>query len=96
MTNFQVTLLSGKATPLIAAGQPNVYASFLIIQNNAGANVTFGGSTVTASIGIVVASGAPGGSSTMQFNFPRGCLLNNVYLFGTAGNLIQVCYEPSV
>lgn len=94
MTNFQVTL-GAAATPLIKAGNPNVYASFLIIQDNAGANLRFGGSTVSSTSGILLSSGTPGGSSTMQFNFPRGCLLNNVYLAGTNGNVIDVAYEPS-
>ena len=95
MTNFQVVIGSGARTPLIAAGQPNVYASFLIIQDGAAANVRIGGSTVSATSGIVLIAGTPGGSATMQFNFPRGTLLNNIYLAGTAGNVIDIAYEPS-
>lgn len=97
MINFQVTIGSGTRTPLIAAGLPPVYASFLIIQDNAGANVRFGGSTVSSTSGILLAFAAtpPGGSSTMQFNFPRGALLNNIYLAGTTGNVIDIAYEPS-
>jgi len=92
MINFQVTLGAGK-TPLIAAGQPNVYASWLVLQDNAAAVFRMGGSTVSATSGISI--GVGGGSVTGDFSFPRGCLLNNVYLFGTAGNIIDVCYEPS-
>lgn len=95
MTNFQVTIGAGTRTPLIAAGQPNVYASFLIVQDNAAANVRVGGSTVSSTSGILLALGSPGGSATMQFNFPRGALLNNIYLAGTAGNVIDIAYEPS-
>ena len=95
MINFGVTLTAAK-TPLIAAGSPNVYASFLIIQNNSGATLNFGGPTVSGSRGITISTGSPGGSSTMQFNFPRGCLLNNVYIFGTNGDIVDVAYEPSM
>ena len=94
MNNFQVTIGAGTRTPLIAAGSPNVYASMLIIQNSAGANCRFGGSTVTSASGIVLATGSPGGSATITLAPPRGCLLNNIYLAGTAGNVIDICYEP--
>lgn len=94
MISFQVTLGAAK-TPLIAAGLPPAYASFLIIQNNAAASIHIGGTTVSSTLGILIANGTPPGSATMQFAFPRGCCLNNVYLFGTAGNIIDVVYEPS-
>ncbi len=97
MINFQVTIGAGTRTPLIAAGLPPVYASFLIIQDNAGANCRFGGSTVTSSSGVLLAFAAspPGGSATCQLAIPRGACLNNIYLAGTAGNIIDICYEPS-
>ena len=97
MINFQVTLGSGARTPLIAAGSPPVYASFLIIQDNAGANMRFGGSTVTSSVGILLAFAAspPGGSATCQLAMPRGACLNNIFIAGTAANIIDICYEPS-
>ena len=93
MTNFQITLVGTGANPLIAAGKPNVYASWMVIQDNAGANLRMGGSTVSATSGVVITTS--GGSVTGQFNFPRGCLLNNVNIAGTPGNTIDVCYEPS-
>ena len=95
MINFQVTIGSGTRTPLIAAGLPPVYASWLVVQDNAGANLRVGGSTVSATSGILLASGTPGGSVTGTFNFPRGSCLNNCYLAGTTGNVIDVCFEPS-
>lgn len=95
MTNFQCTIGSGTRTPLIAAGLPNVYASVLTIQNSAGANVRVGGSTVTSTSGLVLATGSPGGSITLAPSIPRGILLNNVYLAGTTGNVIDILYEPS-
>lgn len=94
MISFQV-ILGAAATPLITAGAPNQYASWLVVQNNAGASVTMGGPTVTATNGVVISSGSPGGSVTGAFEFPRGACLNNIYLFGTAGNAINIVYEPS-
>lgn len=93
MINLGVTL-TAVATPLVS-GARNAYASFLVIQNNSGATLNFGGPTVSATRGITISTGTPGGSSTQQFNFPRGCCLNNVYLFGTVGDIVDICYEPS-
>lgn len=93
MTNLQVTI-GASATP-IYSGARNYYASFLIIQNNAAHNCAFGGAGVTITNGIILASGSPGGSSTMQFNFPRGACLNNLYIAGTQGDVINVCYEAA-
>ena len=94
MTSLQVTLGSS-ATPIYSSTTRKYYASFLQIQNNAGHNCAYGGANVTLSTGIVIASGSPGGSSTMQFNFPRGACLNNLYLVGTQGDLITVAYEDA-
>lgn len=93
MQNFQITLVGTGANPLIASGNPNVYASWMVIQDNAGANLRMGGPSVSSTSGIAISTG--GGSVTGQFNFPRGCLLNNVYIAGTAGNVIDIAYEPS-
>lgn len=94
MIDFQVTL-GAAATPLIAAGSPNKYASWLVIQNTASHQVNMGGATVTATRGIAISSGSPGGSVTGQFSFPRGACLNNIYLFGTVADVINVTYEAS-
>ena len=92
MISFQVTL-GATATPLVASTVPPKYASWLVVQDNAGAGVRMGGPTVTASLGISIGTG--GGSVTGEFSFPRGTCLNNIYLFGTNGNVIDITYEPS-
>ena len=94
MIDFTVTL-SG-ATPLIAKGLPPAYASLLVIQDKSGANVAFGGSTIATTGGITLVAGSPGGSVTMPLPFPRGACLNNIYLLGTNGNVINIAHEPSV
>ena len=93
MIDLQVT--TGAAATPIYSGSRNFYASFLIIQNNSAGSIRFGGPTVTSSRGILIANGTPPGSATMQFNFPRGACLNNLFIFGTAGLVIDVVYEPS-
>ena len=65
---LQITLGSG-ATPIIPkAVVPANSASWsmLIIQNNAGHVVRVGDSTVSATKGIALASGSPGGSLTRR------------------------------
>lgn len=93
MKNFQVTLVGTGANPLIAAGLPPVYASWMVIQDNAGDDVRMGGATVSSTSGVLISNS--GGSVTGQFNFPRGTCLNNCYIAGTAGNIIDIAYEDS-
>ena len=93
MINFQITLVGTGANPLIAPGLPPKYASWLVIQDNAAGALRMGGSTVSSTSGISLSTS--GGSVTGQFNFPRGACLNNIYLAGTAGNVIDICYEDS-
>jgi hypothetical protein len=93
MRLLQVTL-GAAATPITT--DKNLYASFLIIQNNAAAAVRVGDNTVSASKGILLSGGtAPGGSATNQFPFPRGTHLSDWYLFGTSTQIIDILYEPS-
>lgn len=92
MRLIQVTLGSG-ATPITT--NTNIYCSLLICQDNAAANVRIGDNTVSATKGILLALGTPGGSATLQINTPRGTHLADYFLFGTAGNLIDILYEPS-
>ena len=93
MISFQLTL-GAAATPLIAAGLPTKYASWLVVQDTAGHAVNMGGPTVTSTTGIALSVG--GGSVTGTFNFPRGACLNNIFLFGTAADVINITYEPSM
>lgn len=94
MRLLQVTLLAG-ATPITTDSK--IYSSFLVVQNNAAANVRLGDNTVSATRGILLAtaSPAPGGSATIQLNFPRGAHLSEWYLFGTAGQVIDILYEQA-
>lgn len=87
MINFQVQLSAG-ANPLIAAGLPPVYASWLSI-SSAGA-LRFGGPTVSATAGRPIAANTP---LDISFDTLRGGCLNNMYVAG-AGT-VDVCYEPS-
>ncbi len=98
MRLIQVTLGSGatQITPnLDASTGKNIYASALIIQNNAANACRVGDNTVTTSRGIALPPGSPGGSSTITFTMTRGSLLSQWYIAGTSGNVIDVLYETA-
>ena len=88
----QVTLGTGatQVSPL------NINVQSLEIQNNAAHNCRVGDSTVTASKGILLAFNAtpPGGAFTLDLDFPRGTILSQWYIAGTAADVIDVLYEP--
>ena len=88
----QITLTSS-ATPLIAAGSPNVYASALQVQNNSIHNARVGDNTVTASRGVAI--GSVGGGFYTAPCPPKGTLLNQWFVFGTAGDVIDFLYESA-
>ena len=97
MRLLQVTLLAG-ATPIVTnpttTGASNpIYASTLIFQDNAAANCRVGDNTVSATRGILITSGSPGGSVGLVIATPRGTHLADYFLFGTAGNVIDILYE---
>lgn len=92
MRLIQLTLGAG-ATQLTT--NANLYASLLIVQDNAAANVRVGDNTVSATKGILLALGAPGGSATLQIMAPHGTHLIDYFLFGTAGNVIDILYETA-
>ena len=92
MINDSVTV-SASSVALVTSTTRNVYASLLIIQNNSGATCLIGGSGVSATRGIQLATGTPGGSATMQFSSPRGICLNQVFIYGTG--TVDFAYETS-
>lgn len=90
MRLIQVTL--GAAATRITTAQ--IYTPLLAIQNNAAAVVRIGDNTVSATKGIAVAAG----STTTQNPFvvtrsDNRISLRDYYLFGTAGQLVDVLYE---
>lgn len=92
MRLIQVTLGAG-ATAITT--NTAIYASFMIIQNNAAAVVRVGDNTVSATKGIALSGGAPGGSATAQLTIARGAHLSEWYLFGTATQVIDILYEQA-
>lgn len=92
MRLIQITLLAG-ATPITV--DPKLYASILCFQSSAAAAVRIGDSTVSATKGIALSPGTPGGSATFQMAFTRGTHLVDWYLFGTVGQLIDILYESA-
>jgi hypothetical protein len=89
MRILQVTL-GAAATQLTT--NPKLYASALIFQDNAAANVRLGDNTVSSTKGILL---SPSGSLTVLV-FPfHGTHLVDWYLYGTSGNVIDVLYEEA-
>ena len=96
MDNFQVTI-GASATPLIAVGQKNVYASWATIQANGTNPVRVGRVPVAGAygtgVGILLTGG--GGALTATFDMPRGSCLNQWKVAGTEGDVVDVIYEQS-
>ncbi len=89
---LQITV-GANATPIIPkAVVPANSASWscVIVQNNSAANVRVGDSSVSSTKGILLASGSPGGSVTITPSLQYTGDLQEFYLFGTAGSVIDV------
>lgn len=96
MQLLQVTL-GAAATPLASAATSTLglYCSALVIQNNSASVMRIGDSTVSATRGILLAAGTPGGSSTFQIPLERGTLLEQWFVFGTAATVVDVLLETA-
>jgi hypothetical protein len=95
MPLLQVTLGAG-ATQIFPQGTAQGVTSpknFIVIQNNAANAVRVGDATVSATKGIQLASGNPGGSLQLSPGTP-GILGfgSGLYLFGTQNEVIDVLY----
>ncbi len=88
MRLIQVTLGAAATQVTIA----KIYSPYVVIQDNAGANCRVGDNTVSATKGILLATGSPGGSITITRADNRVPLFQ-YFIFGTAGNIIDVLYE---
>lgn len=86
------TLTAAANVPLIPAGSPNIYASMLVVQNNATHNVRMGDNTTSSTKGILLFAT---GSNTVNIAAPHGTLLNSYFLAGTNGDVIDWMYENS-
>jgi hypothetical protein len=96
MRLIQLTLGS-LATPIVPAATTNtlpIWVSTLVIQNNAAAAIRIGDNTVTSTKGIALNPSAVG-PETLTFQMVRGSLLSQWYIFGTAGNIIDILYETA-
>lgn len=92
MRLIRVTL--GAAATRITAAQ--IYTPFLEIQNNANDICRVGDNTVTATRGILLSPTGAAPSTVPSFIVQRSdnrILLNQYYLFGTAGDQIDIIYE---
>jgi hypothetical protein len=90
---LQVTVAAtGVAQPIIPpAVQPasqNPFSVF-VVQNNSAAAVRLGDSTVSATRGILLAAGTPGGSQTIQPALQYTGDLREFYIAGTIASVID-------
>jgi hypothetical protein len=94
MRLIQVTLRAG-ATPITL--NSTLSASSVAIQNNAAAVCRVGDNTVSATTGIALAPGATTTQPSLVITpcKPQGIHLSDIFLFGTAGQLIDILYEPA-
>ena len=78
----------------------NINIQSLLVQNNAAHDCRVGDSSVTGTVAtspgtyIAHSATAPGGSLSLPLNFPRGTILSQWYIGGTAADVIDVTYEP--
>ena len=90
---LQVTIpASGKArlSDFLPSGMAqNTYVQQLVVQNNAGDNIRLGDDTVSATRGLLIfPTGSYGPGSFMNY----GLFLSDVWIFGTAGDVIDVFF----
>lgn len=92
MRTIQITL--GAAATRVTASR--IVSPFITIQNNAAHSIRIGDNTVSATKGIFIpataAAGAGSGSLTVQ-RADNNILLSNYYVFGTAGDVVDIIYE---
>lgn len=84
----QITL-GASATQLSATG---LRCRQLIIQNNSTHSMRFGDSTVSATKGILLASGSPGGSINSGPAVVYHTDLFDWWVFGTAADVVDVLF----
>lgn len=91
MRILQITLLAG-ATPITTA---KLYTPSLLIQNNAAAVVRVGDNTVSATRGYSLQPAtAPANANSLRVERSDNRIpVFNYFLFGTAGQLVDVMYE---
>ena len=96
MTIFQVAIpASGKvqiSTGLPTNVPPATFVEQLVIQNNATHNIRIGDVTVSATKGILIASGTPGGSLGFNGFMNYSCYISDVWIAGTSGDVIDILY----
>ncbi len=86
---LQVTLGAGSNTQVSATRKP---CKAIIIQNNAAHVCRVGDVNTSSTRGIQLASGSPGGSTTLQHVVAYDSDLSQWYVAGTAADVIDVLW----
>ena len=82
-------ILGAGATRVSATSVP---ARQITIQNNSGAAIRVGDSTVSATSGILLSQGSPGGNAEFGSLVAYNVDLQDFWLFGTAASVIDVLW----
>ena len=89
--SLQVTLLA--TATQVSTTKPPIQCRQVIIQNNAAHSVRLGDSTVSATVGQYLAAGPGGGGFNSGPADIYNTYLTDLYLFGTAADVIDVFYN---
>ena len=85
---LQITLGAG-ATQISLT---SMLVNQVTFQNNAGHSCRLGDATVSATKGLLLASGSPGGSANFGPFSVNNADLTEWYIFGTAGDVIDILW----
>jgi hypothetical protein len=95
--SLQLTFGSTGAISLstLFPNKQNMMASFAIFQGTGGSgNARLGDSTVSATKGIMIVLGNPGGSASVPLSISR-CFLPGYSIYAPSGAVIDIMYEDN-
>jgi hypothetical protein len=91
--SLQVTVGTGGGPTQFGPVHPHVPIRQILIQNNAAHSMRIGDSTVSATVGMYLASGPGGGDFNSGPVDIYNSRLSDFYVFGTAGDIVDIFYN---
>ena len=88
INNIQITIGAG----VTQVATTSITVKQLSFQNNGGHNIRVGGHMVTSSLGMLIATGTPGGALTFGDGVTVSSNLREWYIAGTQNDVIEVMY----
>lgn len=90
VATFQVTLLAGITR--VQSGSPQIFCKQIMFQNNATHTMRIGDINTSASQGMLLATGTPGGAMNSGVSAVNYTYLSDWYVFGTVNDVLDVLY----